>query len=346
MEAAGKRNWQFDFLKGICCIFVVFLHCPFPGILGDLIIYAARFPVPIFFMITGYYSCSRDRAWIQKKAVHILKMLLLSELFYGAWNSLLAVLAGGSPAAYLRGQSSLSHPVQTLLCGSFFNGVLWYLYAAFWTYCILWFFSPGGKRPGALYLLIPPLLCVQIFGRFYVQNHFDINLYIHLFRNALSFGLPLTLLGSLFAALKERIQRRLRWQHTFLLLVLGGFVMVAEYLISRQYMDFHLSTLLTSAGLFLLAMTCPFAEPKPLAPVSRIGRSLSMWIYLSHIFFHSLLNLLAKAWGFSDAPLFLWTRPLWICFLSALFGLLADRLRLRAARQKGTGSGEQRKPAA
>ena len=43
-------------LKGIACIVVILFHCPISGIVGDAIIYAVRFPIPVFLMISGYYG--------------------------------------------------------------------------------------------------------------------------------------------------------------------------------------------------------------------------------------------------------------------------------------------------
>ena len=55
-------------------------------------------------------------------------------------------------------------------------------------------------------------------------------------------------------------------------------------------MDFHLSTVFISTGLFLLAMTYPFAETRLLQWVSYIGHRLSMMIYLSHIGISSIIH--------------------------------------------------------
>jgi len=43
-----EKNEYLNVLKGIACIVVIFLHCPFPGIVGEGIIYGLRFSVPIF----------------------------------------------------------------------------------------------------------------------------------------------------------------------------------------------------------------------------------------------------------------------------------------------------------
>ena len=41
--------------KGIACIFVILIHCTFPGIVGEMLRAIARFAVPLFFTVTGYF---------------------------------------------------------------------------------------------------------------------------------------------------------------------------------------------------------------------------------------------------------------------------------------------------
>ena len=48
-------------LKGVACITVILLHCSFPGFLGRFIGYFMRFPVPVFFMISGYFASNRSK---------------------------------------------------------------------------------------------------------------------------------------------------------------------------------------------------------------------------------------------------------------------------------------------
>ena len=54
------RNSTLNALKGIACFSVVMLHCAFPGMVGKIIYGIARFAVPLFFAISGYYvySCN------------------------------------------------------------------------------------------------------------------------------------------------------------------------------------------------------------------------------------------------------------------------------------------------
>lgn len=43
-----QYNYCLDFLKGIACIFVVFMHCEFPGVTGVVVQAISRFCVPFF----------------------------------------------------------------------------------------------------------------------------------------------------------------------------------------------------------------------------------------------------------------------------------------------------------
>ena len=48
-------NYCLDFIKGLACIFVVLMHCEFPGVTGVAVQAISRFCVPFFFMVSGYF---------------------------------------------------------------------------------------------------------------------------------------------------------------------------------------------------------------------------------------------------------------------------------------------------
>ena len=93
-----------DFLKGLACIFVVLMHCEFPGMTGVIVQAISRFSVPFFFMVSGYFCFSPLLQWvdqenvevvdgvvgcnlliIKKKSIHIAKIALYASLFYFAF---------------------------------------------------------------------------------------------------------------------------------------------------------------------------------------------------------------------------------------------------------------------
>lgn len=83
IETKHQRNTCLDLIKGVACIFVVFMHCEFPGVFGIFVQSIARFCVPFFFMVSGYY-CYRGDGDVDygKKLRHIVWFTLAASLFY------------------------------------------------------------------------------------------------------------------------------------------------------------------------------------------------------------------------------------------------------------------------
>lgn len=88
MTQTAKKpyNYCMDFLKGLACIFVVFIHVKFPGDFGQAVQAIARFAVPFFFMVSGYYYFRPDYQGIigggQKNIAYIQDLLLCLFVLY------------------------------------------------------------------------------------------------------------------------------------------------------------------------------------------------------------------------------------------------------------------------
>lgn len=64
---AKKQNECLNFIKGIACFGIVYMHTGYNCMLSSMIVNLFRFAVPIFFMISGYYSYGMDKAIIEKE---------------------------------------------------------------------------------------------------------------------------------------------------------------------------------------------------------------------------------------------------------------------------------------
>lgn len=80
------ENHTLNCMKGIACILVVLIHFNIPGMFGQAIAYFGAIAVPVFFLISGYYSGNQDdKGWsrkILKKAVRIAKLFLGAFVLY------------------------------------------------------------------------------------------------------------------------------------------------------------------------------------------------------------------------------------------------------------------------
>ena len=62
----NDRNSCLSLLKFIACISVVFVHVPFPGELGSILLWFSQFAASIFIMTAGYYSFGCSETLIDK----------------------------------------------------------------------------------------------------------------------------------------------------------------------------------------------------------------------------------------------------------------------------------------
>ncbi len=327
---AKQRNWRFDYLKGIACIIVILLHVPLPGAIGDGIIYSCRFSVPIFFMITGYYTEKRDNKWILKKIRQLLTKLLIAELLYGIWKLLFHIVMDGKTVAeFFEDWGFIKHPVKVIFCGSFFNGVFWYIYALIWAYVLVIVLRKIKWIYNNLFCIIATLFLVALLvvGRFVMQNMVEIDEYTFLFCNALVFALPMMMTGMLFARKEEDIKEKISLGKNVLLLFIGGTVLVAEYIFSRQYMDFHFSTLIISSSVFMFAFVYNKESILCKKPLSFIGQNLSLWIYLDHIFVNNLCRVLAFYICILDNKIYGYLHPFIVIALSIVMAYMIYRIK-------------------
>lgn len=311
------RLWQLDFLKGIACIVVVMLHFPFDGIFGKAIIYSCRFSVPIFFLISGYFCYEKNESQIINSAKKLFFLIVKTEIFYGLFTYLCGFLQGKSATEITKTIYAFRNPIGRLFYGSFFNGYLWYLYALVWTY-IFFYFLKNWNLLEKCFFTIPVLICVQVLGCYFLTVRYGLNRYIHLFRNPITFGFPITLLGYWIAKHEQMLTSRLSLKKSFGIICFGGCLMVFEFLFAHQYLDFHFSTAFISVGLFLFALNYAESPSKAARFISYVGRELSLDIYLSQLFW-------GTCFGFSLFGL----RPIFVLLLSGLWAHFMGKIRKR-----------------
>ena len=119
------RNRTLDMVKAICAYAVVLLHVHFPGNAGIIANVLARFAVPVFFMVSGYF-CFRgdDTEFIRtgKKIRHVLKLMLVAFPVCCLWELIQNHIDGASQKEWLEALVSGEHIGQFLLYNNRFPG--------------------------------------------------------------------------------------------------------------------------------------------------------------------------------------------------------------------------------
>lgn len=300
MEQRKVENDCLWMLKGISSIIVILFHCRINGILGDGIIYALRFPIPIFLMSTGYYIYGKTN-YLEKAKV------FLGYLVFGEGVACISIICKSLIDSQSFGFSSVIHALsanlnlKTILFGSIFNGTLWYLYAMVWTYIMLYIISKFRYGFTIGYCSVILLLFTHIAGRVYITKYYDINEWVFIFRSALLFAFPFVLIGRLIAETQDKLKKYLNYYSIGGIFCLGMALLFFEYFKWHQFMDLQVSTIFISISLFLFALWKP--QFKLLGVLNYIGKNLLLYIYVFHIPINNIVQAIFKKAGIGNSNL-------------------------------------------
>ena len=83
------RNRTFDLFKWVAALFVLLLHVPFPGDVGGTVRMFARWAVPFFFMVSGYFTCNTvrrgDTGRLVRRVRRLAGIYIPAACFYALW---------------------------------------------------------------------------------------------------------------------------------------------------------------------------------------------------------------------------------------------------------------------
>lgn len=306
-----EKNQCLNFLKGISCIGVIIMHCGFPTLVGDLIRYLFKFAVPIFLMISGYFAYYDNRGIVKnklpKKMMHIFKLTLISEIGYAMY-------------ALLKGNLGLSlnamEVLKKIFVGTFFNGTLWFLYALFWSYVLLYVINKFNLYK-ASYKLAPMILIFHVVFRTCVKSAewYD----VVFFRNFIIYGLPFVIIGNYIHKNKEMLCQKMSNKKCILGIALGVILTMIEYLATRQALDFYLGTIIMSCSMFMYAIKNPERKINPI--LCEIGDKISMYIYILHIM---AIDISGQLGDFVKVDFYAWLKPIVAIVVSIILAYLCN----------------------
>lgn len=283
-----KRNQTMELCKFIASFFVVFIHAPFPGKLGGLVDCLARFAVPMFFMISGYFNYQATSRQVLRRLKHILALFLIGALFRQFCICLSIELNGGSTIAHLLTVIPESDEIMRLLILQIppYTGHLWYLCAMMVCYLIFWLFVRFQEECRANYTVFY-VLGGALFSIFFALDVIApasgaMELEIHM-RNGWFFGLPLFASGVFIHQYQQQILRIFSSSAWKLTVVIGlGMLLSILQWDSLGIGILPFGTIFEVAALMLLMISHPQVPFLGEKAACTLG-ALSMWIYLLHL---------------------------------------------------------------
>lgn len=275
-----NENLTLYFFKAVACMAVIEIHAPFPicrGIGTSL----ARFAVPFFFMISGFFTDLKlkERAikCLNNRIINIFKMSLYSTFLY------LIIFLFNNNFRISEMNLSLKRNGINLL---FFNvpipamncGHLWYIYALLYVYIVLVFAVKLDKIRIMYVLSIGILISVYIFE--IISSKLNLKIPVYIWRNFLFFGTPCFIVGNLLRVNKDKllIKNKIKLKKIiFLLLGVIGIIFILELMFLKYGLQLYISSILFCIFLFIIAINFPNMQI-----VNNIGKKHSGNIYIIH----------------------------------------------------------------
>ena len=196
MKKQTKINLSMQICKLIAAMFVVFIHFGFPGILGIIIDCIARFAVPMFFAISGYFSYKINNEKIKNRIIYMLKLNIFAISFYLLLNIIeVKYFFNGNIYNYLHSVLNLTSLAKWIILNlEPIAGHLWYLTSILFVYIFIWiytrFFDEKSINYKPLYMISSFLLIIHILIG---SNSAAAKIHIPyiIYRNAFFWGLPM-----------------------------------------------------------------------------------------------------------------------------------------------------------
>lgn len=300
MEKVKQYNHCLDFLKGIACICVVFMHCEFPGRVGTAVQAISRFSVPFFFMVSGYfcYYPGRevfDEGVVQRKVAHIGRIVLWASLFYLLFAFVL--------------KKSITVSRSDVFAFGVFNqpfiivGQLWFLYALLYDY-LAWGVIWKRDKIKRLFTISAILFVVYIclaqgahLCGFTVPNMY--------YRNWLIEGLPFFFAGHWIHANQAKIA--IPDKVLILVIVASTLLCLVERKIMGRDLGVNIMTFPQVFALFIYAVQYP---DRHRGVLQEIGKRYSMWVYILHPFVFRSMDKFLQHYSVDTVTIVQWFRPI------------------------------------
>lgn len=331
-------RWKsIDYIKGIACIAVVFIHYNFPGDLGTAVKAFSRLGVPTFFMVSGFFFLTNEKMVdekVVKKIRHIFNLIVFSGLFY----AIFAVFENSVSRStwditvYIKERMTADRIVKFFITNDpFVYSHLWFLFGLMYCYVISLLLFGNNKRLNCIKLLAPILLiaysCLQEFGGVLgISRSVPIpgtEQRIYLFNLFIFRALPFFFFGILTRKYSHLVSNfPFTKLSCFVIFVVGGLLAVWERFTFGEA-QFFLGTYVMVVAMFILALKNPALD----GVLGYIGRELSLHVYILHIAIGRTLDIIANKLGINKLTTYLYTKVFIILALSLTCAYLLNYLK-------------------
>lgn len=294
MSEIKKKQYNFlNALKIIAAFFVVAIHVRFPGDFGNGVIAVARFAVPFFFMVSGFFSYYKNKSSLKEKYIrkikHVFVLFAGGTVLYFLFGIAVA-LYSGSVIDYFGKIFSIKSILEFLI----FNNTsvsefLWFLPALIYVYFVFYIFEKTGITK-KVYFLIPVLFLAGVLFRESIEflpEYPAIMDNAYVYRNFVFVGLPFFMLGHFIRVNEEKLIKKFSDTILILFMLIGSLEAVAAVLWHAQK-SVYIGTFFAVFALFIFAVKNE--EKYKFVNIADMGAKYSLYVYILHVMIRDVMK--------------------------------------------------------
>lgn len=288
----NKKNASLQVFKIIAACLIVFIHWSFPGLFGTLVISVARFAVPFFFTVSGFFliknsnvNASELRKNILRKIKHIVLIIIFSEIINLIYKFIASALGIKTLAQHLDGFRLKNIPKFILFNKSMMGEELWFLYAQVYSYFFFYIFANVLlKKRWFKYVCLIPLFVVYIIELLVLKNVIATQEYTLVdcyWRSWINLGVPFVALGLIFKENEDKI-KSISINVGILLFCFGNVLAFFErWYITGHDFEANICYLIVLLGVYVISINDKVVlQDRPL--IMLLGDS-TLYVYVTHM---------------------------------------------------------------
>ena len=314
-----KINHSLNFIKVISLFAVICIHCLLfeIGTEGLVIDALARFAVPIFFMLAGFFSFynnddAKAYTTYKRRINKLIKILVIGSILYFVgmvylqWDWLLSVLNLDALFGLI------------IFDITPFGYHLWFIQALIYCYILFCLLIRFQVKPNILYKFIPiSLLACLFIGECCTKAGFEFT--FEYYRNFLLMGLPFFTLGYLIHDKKDILMENTSNSFLIAFAIFGFLLTFLEVLVVGK-LDIFCGSIISSVCIFLWCVKNP--NTLNFKTTEFIGGKLYGLIYVLHVL---IFWMIAPDFGYLN-PIIVFIATVIIC---AIIHFTSNKLNLR-----------------
>lgn len=301
------KNHFLNYERLIAAYLVVCIHCVFPGEFGRIMECIARFAVPFFFMVSGYFCLyseeSNQAVKIKGKIVRTLKLILFANIIYLAWN-IFRMFITGNDLSGIKDYISQVFEMKNWFSIIVFNQTtisthLWFLQALLYCYVVMYIVTKYKK-----YLFSYIISGILLVTHFIISYGFEIEGYY--IRNAWLIGIPFFVMGYLLHQHNDKV-RRIQSKLMIATIIVGiAISLMEDRLVGTKLV--YMGTVIVALSYFSLAIKYETTFKENF--FTRLGERCSVNIYIYHPMFIYITFKIFDRLYLSDSAFYYWIHPI------------------------------------